>query len=70
MLSRSTTTDTENNLARSLVSNLSGSEPIKNVIKRTNERKGPRTKMLLVYVGATDSSHQPKIKYKDNKLQG
>ena len=36
----------------------------------TNESKGPRTKMLLVYVGATDSSDQPKIKYKDNKLQG
>ena len=36
----------------------------------TNESKGPRTKMLLVYVGATDSSNQPKIKYKDNKLQG
>ena len=27
----------------------------------TNESKGPRTKMLLVYVGATDSSNQPKI---------
>ena len=25
-----------------------------------NESKGPRTKMLLVYVGATDSSDQPK----------
>ena len=36
----------------------------------TNESKGPQTKMLLVYVGATDSSDQPKIKYKDNKLQG
>ena len=24
----------------------------------TNESKGPRTKMLLVYVGATDSSNQ------------
>ena len=36
----------------------------------TKESKGPRTKMLLVYVGATDSSDQPKIKYKDNKLQG
>ena len=38
--------------------------------KMTNESKGPRTKMLLVYVGATDSSDQPKIKYTDNKLQG
>ena len=36
----------------------------------TNKSKGPRTKMLLVYVGATDSSNQPKIKFKDNKLQG
>ena len=36
----------------------------------TTESKGPRTKMLLVYVEATDSSDQPKIKYKDNKLQG
>ena len=32
-------------------------------LKMTNESKGPRTKMLLVYVGATDSSNQPKIKY-------
>ena len=40
------------------------------LVKMTNESKGPRTKMLLVYVGATDSSDQPKIKYKDNKLQG
>ena len=27
-------------------------------LKMTNESKGPRTKMLLVYVGATDSSNQ------------
>ena len=33
-------------------------------LKMTNESKGPRTKMLLVYVGATDSSDQPKIKNK------
>ena len=34
-------------------------------LKMTNESKGPRTKMLLVYAGATDRSDQPKIKYKD-----
>ena len=32
-------------------------------ITMTNESKVPRTKMLLVYVGATDSCNQPKIKY-------
>ena len=42
----------------------------KKKLKMTNESKGPRTKMLLVYVGATDSSDQQKIKYKGNKLQG
>ncbi len=31
-------------------------------LKVTTESKGPRTKMLLVYVGAGDSSNQPKIK--------
>ena len=29
-------------------------------LKMTNESKGPRTKMLLVYVGATDSSNYSK----------
>ena len=29
--------------------------------KMTTESKGPRTKMLLVHVGAGDSSNQPKI---------
>ena len=29
--------------------------------KMTTESKGPRTKMLLVHVGARDSSNQPKI---------
>ena len=32
---------------------------IKSKVK--TERNGPRTKMLLVYVGASDSSNQPKI---------
>ena len=34
-------------------------------LKGTTKSKGPRTKMLLVYVGAGDSSDQPKIKFKD-----
>ena len=29
-------------------------------LSMTTESKGPRTKMLLVYVGAIDSSDQPK----------
>ncbi len=36
----------------------------------TIESKGPRTKMLLVYVGAGDSSNQPKIKIQRQELQG
>ena len=36
----------------------------------TTESKGPRTKMLLVYVEAGDSSNQSKIKLQRQELQG
>ena len=35
--------------------------PLASVLNVKTESKGPRTIMLLVYVGAGDSSNQPKI---------
>ena len=38
--------------------------------KKTTKSKGPKTKMLLVYVGAGDSSNQPNIKIQKQGQQG